>query len=273
MPRSRPRREPSWRRNRPTKPPKLPRHSRGRARARTPVKRPANAARRDSPCLSSAASVASVILRCLFYLLLVCAGAFASPRADARLVETRAQNFFAPSAETHQENQPQVADPHQENLGHRYELASGCSLAAESGLPAGVNYSGTVSRAVNPKYASSAWDVTAQNIASNHRYTSVGRGGLYTSTSQDAMLAEMRHYGIDMSSRSVLSRQVNVGNILDLTNPAVRRQLGVSLEQISGDSYHWTHALGDFAQGRYNGILAPSARQAGTSNLILFDGF
>ena len=145
-------------------------------------------------------------------------------------------------------------------------------VAAESGIPAGITYEGTVFRSVNPNYASSSWNVTAQNIASDHRYSSVGRGAVYASTSESALLAEMQHYGIDMATRSVLKRQVSVGNILDLTSPAVRQQLGVLLEQINGDSYFTTHALGDFARGRYNGILAPSARKAGTSNLILFGG-
>lgn len=84
------------------------------------------------------------------------------------------------------------------------------------------------------------------------------------------MVAEMQHYGIDMATRTVVSKPVSVGNILDLTNPAVRSQLGISLEQITGNDYFYTQAIGDFARTRYNGILAPSARQAGTSNLILF---
>jgi len=60
------------------------------------------------------------------------AGAFAPSRAGARMVETRAQNFFATATETRQETAPQVADPHQGNLVCGYELASGYSQAAES---------------------------------------------------------------------------------------------------------------------------------------------
>jgi len=62
------------------------------------------------------------------------AGAFAPSRAGARMVETRAQNFFATATETRQETAPQVADPHQGNLVCGYELASGYSQAAESRL-------------------------------------------------------------------------------------------------------------------------------------------
>jgi len=60
------------------------------------------------------------------------AGAFAPSRAGARMVETRAQNFFATATETRQETAPQVADPHQGNLVCGYELASGYSQAAET---------------------------------------------------------------------------------------------------------------------------------------------
>ena len=63
------------------------------------------------------------------------AGAFAPSRAGARMVETRAQNFFATATETRQETAPQVADPHQGNLVCGYELASGYSQAAESAAP------------------------------------------------------------------------------------------------------------------------------------------
>ncbi len=73
-----------------------------------------------------------------------------------------------------------------------------------------------------------------------------------------------------MSTRSVVCQSVSVPNVLDLTNPVVRSQLGITLEQITGDDNFLTQSLGDFARGRYSGILALSARQAGTSNLILF---
>ena len=138
-------------------------------------------------------------------------------------------------------------------------------------IPVGITYNGTVFRSVNPNYIDSAWTIGAHNIEASYRYSSIGRGALYTSTSEAAMLAEMKHYGIDMATRSVINKEVSISNILDLTNPTVRDQLGIKLGQITSDDYFLTHALGDFARSRYNGILAPSAREAGTSNLILFD--
>lgn len=161
------------------------------------------------------------------------------------------------------------------------------SAGANKGLPQGITYEGSVYRAVNPAYADGAWRINSYNIADNHRYSSPGRGALYTSTSPEGVLGELRHYGIDPSKRVMLEREVRVDNVLDLTNPGVQRQLGVdpndlirasqsplelrrSIETPAND-YFMTHALGDFARTRYNGLLVPSAREAGTSHLVLFD--
>jgi len=141
--------------------------------------------------------------------------------------------------------------------------------APKGGLPAGIRYEGTLHRAVPAKYADGAWDIHAGNIAANHRYSGSGRGALYTGTSKDAVLGELRHYGVDPDSVAWLSRNVSVDNVLDLTNPAVRKQLGISLEQITTNDYLYTQALGDFARERYRALLVPSARQPGTSNLVI----
>ncbi|MCC5847622.1 MAG: RES family NAD+ phosphorylase [Verrucomicrobia bacterium] len=141
---------------------------------------------------------------------------------------------------------------------------------ASNGLPKGINYQGTVYRVVNPNYLDSAWKAHAGNFRGSHRYTSVGRGGVYAGTSRRAVLGEMRFYDLNPADMAWVSREVNVGNILDLTNPSVRRKLGVSLGQLTGDGYFMTHAIGDFAQSRYSGILFPSAREAGASHLLLF---
>jgi RES domain-containing protein len=107
-------------------------------------------------------------------------------------------------------------------------------------------------------------------IAAPHRYSGVGRGALYAGTSKEAVLGELSHYGVNPGDVSLVSKHIKVDNILDLTNPAVRRQLGVSLDELTGNDYSVTHALGDFARTRYSGMLVPSAREAGTSNLVLF---
>ena len=73
-----------------------------------------------------------MILRLWLFLVLTLAGALAPSRASARVAETRTWDFFAMTAESRPENQPQVADCHQANPLFNYETASGYAQAAES---------------------------------------------------------------------------------------------------------------------------------------------
>jgi RES domain-containing protein len=73
-------------------------------------------------------------------------------------------------------------------------------------------------------------------------------------------------------------RNSSVNGLLDLTNPAVRQNLGVSLGDLTrtGGTRAWryevTQPLGAFAQKNgYNGIVAPSAQADGGLNVILFN--
>ncbi len=157
-----------------------------------------------------------------------------------------------------------------------------------SGIPTGVTFEGTIHRATNPKYADDAWRIHAGNISANHRYSSPGRGALYSGTSPDAVLGELKHYNVSSDNVVFLEKQVSIDNILDLTNPTVRKQLDIDLEDLTrntqdsfdlsktvgntNNDYFFTHSLGDFSQSRYNGVLTPSAREPGTSHLILFKG-
>lgn len=124
-------------------------------------------------------------------------------------------------------------------------------------------------------------------ISANHRYSSPGRGALYSGTSPETVLGELKHYNANIDNVVFLERQVSVDNVLDLTSPSVRNQLGVDLNDLTRGSqdsfdlyrtigntnndYFITHSLGDLAQPRYNGILVPSARESETSHLILFE--
>jgi len=143
----------------------------------------------------------------------------------------------------------------------------GINLAAR---PAGVEFEGTVFRLENPERVATTFDAHAGNIAADHRYSGPGLGAIYGATAPETALAEIEHYGLTAGRVSV-SKQVSLGNVLDLTNSGVRGELGVTLEQITGDSYATTHQLGNLARSNgYNGILAPSARYPGGSNLVIF---
>jgi RES domain-containing protein len=143
-------------------------------------------------------------------------------------------------------------------------------LCKDKGLPKGRDFDDEVYRGVNPKYAAKAWDIHAGNIGANHRYSDVGRGALYTSTSKKAVIAELKHYGVDPSDVTFVKKQVKISNVLDLTDSKVRSQLGIDLKDLTGNDYTTTHAIGDFARTRYSGMLVPSAREPGLVNLILF---
>ncbi|MEO0575474.1 MAG: RES family NAD+ phosphorylase, partial [Pseudomonadota bacterium] len=166
-------------------------------------------------------------------------------------------------------------------------MSEGRYVPNSRGIPEGITYEGTIHRATNPKYADDAWRIHAGNVSANHRYSSPGRGALYSGTSPEAVLGELRHYNTNLDNVVFLEKQVSVDNVLDLTNPSVRKQLDIDLGDLTRSSqdsfdlsrtlgntnndYFYTHSLGDFAQPRYNGILVPSARESGTSHLILFE--
>lgn len=137
-------------------------------------------------------------------------------------------------------------------------------------MPAGIEYTGMAYRAVPASRVSGAWDVHAGNVAASHRYSAPGEGALYTGTSRAAVEAELKHYGVDPRAVSWTSRTMSVQNVLDLTDPSARAGLGVTLGQLITNDYSVTQALGSAARSRYDGILAPSARLPGASNLIVF---
>lgn len=64
--------------------------------------------------------------------------------------------------------------------------------------------------------------------------------------------------------------------MLDLTNLDVRKEIGVSLEMITGNSYEFTDIIGTWSrENNYQGIIFPSARGTVDNkyfvNIILFD--
>jgi RES domain-containing protein len=144
--------------------------------------------------------------------------------------------------------------------------------AAEGARPIGIQFEGSVFRLENPSRVNTTFDAHAGNVAANHRYSGPGQGAVYGATSPETALAEMQHYGLSVGRVSV-SKEIQLGNVLDLTNSATRRELGVTLRDITGNSYTHTQRIGDWARvNGYDGILAPSARNSSGTNLIIFPG-
>ncbi len=150
------------------------------------------------------------------------------------------------------------------------DLKVGKSL--ESGRkPIGATYEGTIYRSVDSRY--DPLEMSQYTINSNHWYTESGVPGLYFSSGEKIVKAELGNYDVfDFSNRTMYSYDVRLTNMLDVSNPSVRSQLGISLESIVGESYDVTHAIGRYAYSNgYNGIIAPSARADGGINIILFN--
>ena len=78
--------------------------------------------------------------------------------------------------------------------------------------------------------------------------------------------------------RVLVAGDVQIGGVLDLTNPAALKALGVTREQIVRSShgvdgaYDQTQRIARWARKQgYNAILAPSAQNRSGANLITFD--
>ncbi|MFS2223464.1 RHS repeat-associated core domain-containing protein [Pantoea sp. B65] len=143
-----------------------------------------------------------------------------------------------------------------------------------SSAPKGRKVNRTVYRFEEPDRMSTTWTTHKWNIKASHRYTDEGLGGVYGANSSKTALSEVTHWNVDLSSRVLISKKVQLNNVLDLTNSGVRDKLGVSLKDITGNSYDVTHQIGSWAKAQgYDGILAPSARNSTGSNLISFFGF
>jgi RES domain-containing protein len=146
---------------------------------------------------------------------------------------------------------------------------------AETGGAAGVKFEGTLYRAV-PE-GGNPLDISFSVNASG-RYTAPGQGGLYFASGSRIVEAEFVNTGSSLAGRTLHAfPQSAVDNLLDLSNPMTRRQLGVSLADVTrtGGTSAWryqvTQPLGAYAQRNgYSGIIAPSAQADGGVNLILF---
>lgn len=153
-------------------------------------------------------------------------------------------------------------------------------LGLQGCKPAGKKISMRAYRYEMPERFDTTWDAHEWNVAARHRYTKKGLGGVYGADSPATALAEVTHWDVDLSTRELISKDVMLNNVLDLTDPSVRKQTAAAmdmpftLEDITGNNYEYTHKLGDWAsQNGYDGILAPSARNPDGANLISFGGF
>ena len=107
-------------------------------------------------------------------------------------------------------------------------------------------------------------------------------GCLYTSLSRDGavaeyhkMLAQTTGVSPDLDQRrDLVSIRAHIARVLDLTDPAERERLGVSLDVLTGDSdedLEMCRLIADLARVEgYQAILSPSAALSGAQNLNLY---
>ncbi|NLK93333.1 MAG: hypothetical protein GX273_09470 [Bacteroidales bacterium] len=136
------------------------------------------------------------------------------------------------------------------------------SMMKSEFLPPGAN--------TNPKLID---DFATQNL--DHRYSKIGESGYYVSKSNDGNIIEMGfNTGNDVSKYNRYKfENVTIDNMLDLTDDAVRQQLGVTEEMIKklGEGkYEYTHVLGTWAKENYKGIIYPGAQGGNYINIIIF---
>ncbi|HTD02732.1 RES family NAD+ phosphorylase, partial [Undibacterium sp.] len=158
------------------------------------------------------------------------------------------------------------------------ELSRGTSIqGVNSVLPNSAIFEGTLYRAVGEGYDPLL--IHPGNIANSHRYTGPGQGGLYFATGEHVVAAEFVNNGGSLVGTQMHTfPNASVSNLLDISNPVARENLGISLEDLTrtGGTQAWryevTQPLGSWAQQNgYKGIIAPSAQANGGVNLIIFD--
>ena len=159
-----------------------------------------------------------------------------------------------------------------ENLAKDSSKYLGKDVANNQLAIRGATFEGTIYRNIGSNY--NPLSINVHNINMPYRYSPEGIPGLYFASSERIVKSELAKYNTSYiaKDRITYSYSVKLTNMLDVTNPTTRLQLGVNLNDIIGNSYETTHRIGNYAyKNGYNGIIAPSARGDGGVNIILFN--
>ena len=88
----------------------------------------------------------------------------------------------------------------------------------------------------------------------------------------------MAHWDVKIEGNTTtfVYKEVQSNNLLDLTNSSVREKIGISIDQITNNSYEFTDVIGTWARDKkYSGIIYPSARGTEANkyfvNLAIFE--
>ncbi len=101
----------------------------------------------------------------------------------------------------------------------------------------GTTYTGRMHRMEKPEQTETTWTAGSWNVDAEHRYSGRGLGAVYGGTTKRTAMAEVEHYditsGYKTAQRKYKYKDVEINNMLDLTNPDVRNQLGISLDELT----------------------------------------
>ncbi len=125
-------------------------------------------------------------------------------------------------------------------------------------------------RAVTPGYRKTILKMDGA-LRWGGRYNAPGEfGALYLSKTQPGCAAEITRRPAHPTKYVVGKIQVKLGKVCDLTDQNLLRKLGITRNQLTGDDWAETQALGDLIRDAgFEGIIVPSA--AGDfNNLVIF---
>ena len=110
----------------------------------------------------------------------------------------------------------------------------------------------------------------------NGRYSiggELGQEALYTSIGkkENAWVTVVEELSADADlPLRLASKDVKLEKVLDLTDPQTRKQMSITRDAITKDTYYLTQQIGDLAKRHgFDGIKAPSAAHNGGVNLII----
>ena len=174
-------------------------------------------------------------------------------------------------------------------LGVRFIAKSGDELKTFlngiTDLPAGKTYNGNMYRSLS-KSSETNFGALPDKMTDHTVYSSWGRydldgaeNAMYLSKTALGNQTEITHYGNWLDYNTYEFENVQLDNLLDLSDDVVRQKLGTQFDDLvrtvgdKDDIYEMTNVLASWARQKgYNGIIAPGARGSKNyENIILFN--
>lgn len=155
-------------------------------------------------------------------------------------------------------------------------------------LPRAVPLNGAAFRSAGIKYANEAELISGVGAGYyGGRWNPPGMRAIYACldpvTATKESYQEFVRYGFtdeDIRPRVMAGLRVNARRLLDLTDGKIRRKLGFRLDDLTKEDWRaiqeggeesWTQAIGRGARAAgFEGLIAPSARHRGGTNVVLF---